>query len=242
MNRTHTLYRFWNGDQLLYVGITSDPGRRWRQHHKSKLWWGDVTAATLEHFPTRAELEAAEVAAIHAERPLHNVMHNRGHVTPARRPITQVEASDMPDMCHDRCADRDGIFFPYRWINGTAHYQCDRGHTWRCGWGHDATGRAPECRRVNQTALARIEQARAGARIPARIESTRQGRHGVITGTIADCPFCGQRHTHGLGTDPDRLNLGPRSAHCRDVFATYHLELADPRGDLQPLTTRGVTR
>ncbi len=39
---------------------------------------------------------------------------------------------------------------------------------------------------------------------------------GVILLEIAQCPFCGRKHTHGGGTDPSHLDLGWRAPHCLD--------------------------
>ena len=84
-----TLYRFFDADdQLLYVGIAGNPGRRFHQHANGpdgKPWWGQVTRSTMEHFATREAAAAAEVAAIVAERPLHNVVHNKGKAYLAAR-------------------------------------------------------------------------------------------------------------------------------------------------------------
>lgn len=72
-----TLYRFYDADgRLLYVGITEQGAMRWRAHRKDKDWWTDVVTTTTEHFATRAEAAAAEVAAIKSEGPLYNVAHN----------------------------------------------------------------------------------------------------------------------------------------------------------------------
>ena len=72
------LYRFfnWHGE-LLYVGITLDPGSRFKAHRKDKPWWTQVNSITLEHFPDRASVERAEIEAIKAEKPIHNVAHNQ---------------------------------------------------------------------------------------------------------------------------------------------------------------------
>lgn len=76
---THALYRFFDkDDRLLYVGITLNPGARWKQHSKDKPWWHEVARVTVEHFPDRETVLEAERAAIITERPLHNVVHNRG--------------------------------------------------------------------------------------------------------------------------------------------------------------------
>src|SRR5207302_1242409 len=91
----HALYRFFDSaGELLYVGITNDPGRRLGQHRKLKPWWASVGSMTLEHFSTREALEDAEREAIAHERPIHNVALNRPSQT---RPI-----SDEPVRC-ERC-------------------------------------------------------------------------------------------------------------------------------------------
>lgn len=85
-----TLYRFFDErDQLLYVGIAGNPGRRFDQHAKGpdgKPWWPRVVRSTMEHFDTREAALAAEAAAIITEGPLHNVVHNRNPGVPLPRP------------------------------------------------------------------------------------------------------------------------------------------------------------
>jgi hypothetical protein len=74
----HALYRFFGADgSLLYIGLTMNPGTRWPSHAREKPWWLAVHTVTIEHFPDRPSVEAAERAAIRAERPRHNVVHNR---------------------------------------------------------------------------------------------------------------------------------------------------------------------
>lgn len=71
------LYRFYGArDVLLYVGITSQPGRRWDEHVKSTLWWRKVRRQTAEWFDSREAAEEAEQRAIEAEQPVYNVMHS----------------------------------------------------------------------------------------------------------------------------------------------------------------------
>jgi len=70
------LYRFYNdGGQLLYVGITNDPPRRMTQHSQDKKWWAQVRGMTVEWYPDRTSVLAAEKRAINVENPLHNVQH-----------------------------------------------------------------------------------------------------------------------------------------------------------------------
>lgn len=82
----HALYRFWDAnDRLLYVGITANPGSRWKQHSKDKPWWHDVTRVTIERYPDRLSVLNAERTAITLERPVHNVVHNgKRYVDPER--------------------------------------------------------------------------------------------------------------------------------------------------------------
>ena len=75
--RPHALYRFYDrSDVLLYVGITVDPGARFKKHGGDKSWWGQVDRIGIEHFATRKEALEAERKAIKEEQPLHNVVHN----------------------------------------------------------------------------------------------------------------------------------------------------------------------
>lgn len=77
--KTHALYRFYDvaGD-LLYVGITVDPGRRLERHRGDKPWWHEVARVELEQHPTRASVLTAERAAIANEKPRHNIRLNSG--------------------------------------------------------------------------------------------------------------------------------------------------------------------
>lgn len=70
-----TLYRFFNGGELLYVGITNCVPRRMDEHGESKPWFMNATRITLEHFASRGDAEAAELAAIITEKPRYNVRH-----------------------------------------------------------------------------------------------------------------------------------------------------------------------
>lgn len=72
--QTHALYRFYSEKgQLLYVGITNNPGNRFSQHQADKPWWHDVAGISVEKFDTRPDALAAEARAIHVENPLHNI-------------------------------------------------------------------------------------------------------------------------------------------------------------------------
>ena len=152
-HRQHALYRFYDTDgQLLYVGITLDPGTRWKTHSKDKPWWLEVANVTVEVHSSRGAVIEAERAAIIAEHPKHNIQHN--HTSQPALTIGELafwpgwgsKSEDMPDDCHDHCG-KVGIvcmYYPYAWADGKAFYQCTRGHRWPCWWGHNRTGAAPE--------------------------------------------------------------------------------------------------
>ncbi len=68
------VYRLYDSnDQLIYVGITNDPARRWRLHAHEKSWWGDVVIREVEWRSTREEAELVERDVIGTERPKWNV-------------------------------------------------------------------------------------------------------------------------------------------------------------------------
>lgn len=74
------LYRLFNDSgQLLYVGISHKPDVRWGQHSEEKEWWPEVDRRAVEWHESRLSAERAELAAIVAEKPLHNKVG-----TPAR--------------------------------------------------------------------------------------------------------------------------------------------------------------
>jgi predicted GIY-YIG superfamily endonuclease len=129
----HCLYRFWNDDTLLYVGISCDPGRRFGEHRQDKPWWTQVDKITLEQHPTRHAVLVAERQAIVLERPLYNLDAGADVAIPA----------EMPDQCFDFCND-GAVYWPVRWRDGIAKYVCHAGHHWRCWWSHPENGDAPE--------------------------------------------------------------------------------------------------
>jgi predicted GIY-YIG superfamily endonuclease len=77
-NKPHVLYRMFDAnEQLLYIGLTNNPKGRFGRHRDTKDWFAQVSRIQLEIFDSRQELVDAERAAIAAEKPLHNIVHNR---------------------------------------------------------------------------------------------------------------------------------------------------------------------
>lgn len=89
----HTLYRFYDAsERLLYVGITCNPGHRLEAHRRHKTWWRDVARIALEQHENRAQLAAAELAAIRNEKPTHNIVG----IGPTRGTQRRVGPSPLP--------------------------------------------------------------------------------------------------------------------------------------------------
>jgi predicted GIY-YIG superfamily endonuclease len=76
------VYRLRNNDgDLLYVGISGAPQRRWMEHAGDKEWWPEVSQFAIEWFETREEALSAEAKAIRAEKPVRNIAHNASEAT-----------------------------------------------------------------------------------------------------------------------------------------------------------------
>jgi hypothetical protein len=72
--RWHYVYRLFSADdQLLYVGITTDPYVRWRQHQRTKEWADQVASYSLQRFAWLDLAQDAERRAITTENPTYNI-------------------------------------------------------------------------------------------------------------------------------------------------------------------------
>lgn len=93
------LYRLYAADgTLLYVGVTGNLLKRFREHRYKKSWWPQVTGMRLAYYDSRAEAEEAEDAAIRSENPVHNILRTPAHgkaVRAARRRVTAMRYSDL---------------------------------------------------------------------------------------------------------------------------------------------------
>ena len=83
------LYRhFDESGSLLYVGKTTYFHDRLDAHSKYSDWFDNVACISLEHFPCKESLCAAEKAAIEKESPAHNKMWNKNWVSPSAAAIS----------------------------------------------------------------------------------------------------------------------------------------------------------
>ncbi len=135
------LYRFFDGEgRLLYIGITGDAAVRWSNHRRDRPWWPLMRRIEIEPHATRADVEAAERAAIIAERPAFNVTHNaaRKRLVISGRPTDPRHFSDACHACIG-CGRPGGDHAPHRmeWREDglDAWYRCTEGHEWSGSWG-----------------------------------------------------------------------------------------------------------
>lgn len=94
------MYRFYDGDgDLLYVGISVRPWARWKQHKGQKDWAEDVATSTIEWFDTRKDALDAERAAIVAEEPRYNIVHNTSRAPSS--PLLTIVCSTCKEPIED---------------------------------------------------------------------------------------------------------------------------------------------
>jgi hypothetical protein len=98
------LYRFYDeGGALLYVGITANTEERFAHHKNYKAWWPEVAETTIEWFDSRPPALAAELRAIHDERPVYNINGTpwasaRRELEPEERTVTELKRN-LTDQC-----------------------------------------------------------------------------------------------------------------------------------------------
>lgn len=94
-----TLYRFYDAaDQLIYIGVTDSPMRRFAEHGADRPWWQQATTIRLEHFPTREQAEQAEREAIRTEYPPANIAHRLPLVWETLT-VLEPQLLDLLDEC-----------------------------------------------------------------------------------------------------------------------------------------------
>jgi excinuclease UvrABC nuclease subunit len=81
MSKPAAVYRLYDANnRLLYVGASSNPQTRFREHKRTAPWWGDVARHTIRWHESRQAALAAETDAICAGRPRYNVRKTRGEL------------------------------------------------------------------------------------------------------------------------------------------------------------------
>jgi predicted GIY-YIG superfamily endonuclease len=81
----NALYRLYDSaETLLYVGISTNPSERLKQHASDKPWWHHVARHTVVWLDSRGEALKAEAEAMVKERPLYNGYHHLGKDWPQK--------------------------------------------------------------------------------------------------------------------------------------------------------------
>lgn len=87
------VYRLYGSDGfLMYVGITNDPDRRFKQHAADREWWPGVVDRQVDWYTRRCDAEMAEQAAIKVHAPPWNKEHS------PEWPETAVAVQILPSM------------------------------------------------------------------------------------------------------------------------------------------------
>lgn len=108
------LYRLYDKDQdLLYVGISNNPQKRWTNHASLKTWWNLVVHKEVQWFTSREAAEKQEREAVERERPRFDATHRSGgnwrttpRVSYADPRLPAIEAYLREDVE----TDHDGLF------------------------------------------------------------------------------------------------------------------------------------
>ncbi len=88
MSGRTALYRVYgDGGLLLYIGISKDFGKRWKNEARDFPWWGEHRRMTVDWHDSRPQAAAAETAAIAAEDPRYNIRRPPVRAVTLPRPI-----------------------------------------------------------------------------------------------------------------------------------------------------------
>ncbi|BAL87188.1 hypothetical protein AMIS_19680 [Actinoplanes missouriensis 431] len=130
------LYRFYDAHGiLLYIGITGDAAARWSNHSRKKPWWPLVRRIEIEPYATRTEVEVTEKAAILAERPMCNVIHNRQRMQPTD-PQHFIDACNRCGMVGAGFGSHPAVELDWTADGVDSLHRCPADHQWTCSWGN----------------------------------------------------------------------------------------------------------
>lgn len=118
MSSETALYRhFCESGELLYVGISNSVVRRLAQHARDSKWGRRIARVEVEYHESREAAESAERAAIKAERPLWNVLHNSPEAnTPERS--RQPKPPGIEEVVAEQIRDAAAAFVDLRYALG----------------------------------------------------------------------------------------------------------------------------
>lgn len=78
--KPHYLYQAFNGETLLYIGITKNILKRMKDHSKASAWWNDQDKIIYTQLANEYEASTLERVLINKFRPVFNETHNRGEL------------------------------------------------------------------------------------------------------------------------------------------------------------------
>tara|TARA_R110000751_G_scaffold5653_1_gene25520 strand:+ start:272 stop:850 length:579 start_codon:yes stop_codon:yes gene_type:complete len=84
------LYRHFNGEDLLYIGISLSHINRLKDHTKYSYWADEITRIEIEYFGSRSLALRAEAKAIHTELPKYNIHHNWPLTSKDPKPVLEL--------------------------------------------------------------------------------------------------------------------------------------------------------
>lgn len=91
------VYRLFDGDgTLLYIGVTNDIGRRWKDHLRGKSWAGRIQDMTVARYATYEAAVEAETKVIAAEYPVFNVASVPDEHQHVARLVYQLRSGVLP--------------------------------------------------------------------------------------------------------------------------------------------------
>lgn len=105
MSQRTAVYRLFDAERtLLYIGMSKHPLRRVLEHMIRQPWRRSINSWTIEWHPDPDTAHAAEVEAIHSERPLWNIsdspwratLGEDGRYTPQPKPVCKPRPSVDP--------------------------------------------------------------------------------------------------------------------------------------------------
>jgi predicted GIY-YIG superfamily endonuclease len=100
------LYRAYGADDtLLYVGITTNPAQRWKEHFCEKPWWREVSRKTVEWYDSRELAGRAEAVVVRDEKPAYNRTLPAEDGSYSHRPVAPRVAHARPRFGRFRCDD-----------------------------------------------------------------------------------------------------------------------------------------
>ncbi len=87
-----TVYRFYNGDSLLYVGQTMDLANRLRLHRCKTPFFTEIDRVEVAELPDKVSMHFAEILLIRLFDPVYNV-----------RDRSEYEATDSGEVTQEAC-------------------------------------------------------------------------------------------------------------------------------------------